>query len=258
MTDFRQLQQAFGAHLRDARQPAPAGIEPRRLQVYRELVYNNIESCLANAFPVLRRLSDAAHWHARVRDFCARHRSLAPQFHRLPEEFLRYLQVEREHVADDPPFLYELAHYEWVDLALSISPLVLDAADVDPDGDILRGIPVLSPLAWSLVYAFPVHRIGPDHQPHAPPAQPTYLVVNRDRQDRVRFLEINPVTARLLASMEEAPQASGQALLLRIAAELSHPQPQAVVEQGVAIFQQLRERDIVLGTRALSATGASD
>lgn len=258
MTDFRQLQHTFAAHLRDTRQPAPPDIEPRRLQIYRELVYSNIESCLANAFPVLRRLSEAAHWHAYVRDFCARHRSLAPQFHRLPEEFLRYLQVEHEHIAGDPPFLYELAHYEWVDLALSISTLALDAADVDLDGDVLQGVPALSPLAWSLVYAFPVHRIGPDHQPDAPPAQPTYLVVNRDRQDRVRFLEVNPVTARLLALMQETPQASGQDLLLRIAAELSHPQPQAVVEQGATIFQQLRERDIVLGARVLPAPGASD
>ena len=250
---FQQLQYALSAHIRDPqRVAAPAGIEDRRLQIYRELFYNNVEGCLASAFPVLRNLSSDALWHARVRDFYARHISHAPQFHRVPEEFLQYLEAEHQPTAEDPVFLRELAHYEWAELELSTSPLELTpapASQVDPNGDWLEQAPVLSPLAWTLAYEFPVHRIGPEFQPQAPGEQPTYLIVNRDRQDRVRFLEINPVTARLMELMEAEPQACGRALLQRIAAELQHPQPQQIVEQGGAIFHQLRERDIVLGTR---------
>jgi hypothetical protein len=36
--------------------------------------------------------------------------------------------------------------------------------------------------------------------------------------------------------------------LSRIADELQHPQPQQVVEGGLAILQQLRQLDIILGT----------
>jgi uncharacterized protein len=250
---FRARQYAFAAHLRDPQRHAVDGIEDRRLKIYRELFYNNVEDCLASAFPVLRRISSDAVWHARVRDFYARHRSAAPQFHRVPEEFLRFLEDERGEHADDPPFLRELAHYEWVELELSISPLEIapghlpDAAD--PNGDPLERPPVLSPLAWTLGYAFPVQRIGPDFQPQEPGAQLTWLIVNRDRQDRVRFLEINAVTARLTALIEEQPQACGRELLRQIAAELQHPQPEAVVAEGARIFDQLRSRDILLGTR---------
>ncbi len=246
---LRQRQYEFAAHLRDPQRHACSGIEERRLRIYRELFYNNVEDCLASAFPVLRRVSGDAVWHARVRDFYARHRSAAPQFHRLPEEFLHYLADERGPHPDDPPFLRELAHYEWVELALSISPLELVADVADADGDLLDGAPVLSPLAWTLRYAYPVQRIGPDFQPQAPAAQPTYLMVNRDRRDRVRFLEINAVTARLAGLMAAEPSASGRALLLRIAAELGHPQPEAVVAEGARILEQLRGRDIVLGSR---------
>lgn len=246
---FQKRQREFAAHLRDPVRNACAGIEDRRLRIYRELFYNNVEDCLASAFPVLRRLSADAVWHARVRDFYARHRSAAPQFHRVPEEFLRFLEAERGEHPDDPPFLRELAHYEWVELELSISPLELTPEIADPNGDLLAQPPLLSPLAWTLAYAWPVQRIGPDFQPQAPGAQPTYLIVNRDRQDRVRFLEVNPVTARLTTLIEAEPAASGRELLLRIAAELGHPQPESVVAEGARILEQLRGRDIVLGTR---------
>lgn len=251
--DFRARQQAFAAHLRDPSRCEVADIEDRRLKIYRELFYNNVENCLAAAFPVLRKLSDDAVWHARVRDFYARHRSIAPQFHRVPEEFLRFLEDERGEHADDPPFLRELAHYEWVELELSVSPLEIAPARrpdaPDPNGDPLAAPPVLSPLAWTLGYTFPVHRIGPDFQPQVPGDAPTWLIVNRDRADNVRFMEINAVTARLTALIEAQPQASGRELLLQIAGELAHPQPEVVVTEGARIFEQLRTRDILLGTR---------
>lgn len=250
---FQRRQFEFSAHLRDPLRNACADAEERRLKIYRELFYNNVEDCLSSAFPVLRRISGDAVWHARVRDFYARHRSGAPQFHRVPEEFLLFLENERGAHPDDPPFLRELAHYEWVELELSTSPLEpglgqgLDAAD--PNGDPLAGVPLLSPLAWTLAYEFPVQRIGPDFQPQQPDAQPNYLIVNRDRHDRVRFLEINAVTARLTSLIETSPDVTGRELLLQIAAELAHPQPQVVLAEGGRIFETLRSRDILLGTR---------
>lgn len=248
--DFQRMQRAFAAHLRDpAAHPGPSGIEDRRLKIYRELFYNNVEDFLATAFPVLRRISSDAVWHARVRDFYARHVSKAPQFYRLAEEFLHFLEHERGVHADDPPFLAELAHYEWVELALSISEAQASPDLADPNGDPLAAPPLISPLAWPLAYAWPVHRIGPEHQPVEPPAQPSYLIVYRTRQDEVRFMEINAVTARLLQLIEENPKAAGHALLLRIAGELQHPQPSLIVEAGRTMLASLRERDILLGTR---------
>ncbi|MES0873087.1 HvfC family RiPP maturation protein [Sinimarinibacterium thermocellulolyticum] len=252
-TDFRARQLAFSAHLRDPRRNEVADIEDRRLKIYRELFYNNVENCLAAAFPVLRKLSSDAVWHERVRDFYARHRCKAPQFHRLPEEFLRFLEEVRTEHPDDPPFLRELAHYEWVELALSVSPLELSPELADPNGDPLAQPPVISPLAWTLAYRYPVHRIGPDFQPSTPGAEPTWLIVNRDRTDTVRFMQINAVTARLMTLIEARPEASGRDLLLDIAAELAHPDPEAVVAEGAQIFERLRARDILLGTRRPAA-----
>lgn len=248
--EFQRVQRAFAAHLRDpAAHAPPPDLEDRRLKIYRELFYNNVEDFLAIAFPVLRKLSSDAVWHARVRDFYSRHVSKSPQFYKLAEEFLHYIEHERGEHPDDPPFLAELAHYEWVELALSISEAEATPDLADPNGDPLAAPPRVSPLAWPLAYTWPVHRISPDEQPGEPPAEPTYLVVYRTRQDEVRFMEINAVSARLLQLIEENPDATGRELLLRIARELQHPQPEQIIDAGRSLLTGLRERDIVLGTR---------
>jgi hypothetical protein len=244
---FRALQHAFTAHLREPdRVPRPAGVEERRMGIYRELLFNNVKGFLDSAFPVTRWLLGDERWLAMVKDFFARHRCATPLFMEIPQEFLSYLENERDG-RSDPPFLYDLAHYEWVELALDVATDSLHGQDVDPNGDLLEGTPALSPLAWPLAYDWPVHRIGPDFLPDQP--QATYLVVYRDRGDRVGFLEANPVTMRLLQLLEEGAEATGRELLMAIAAELRHPAPQVVIQGGHAILEDLRHRDVILGTR---------
>lgn len=246
---FQRLQYRFAAHLRDPkRQPVPRGIEPRRMKIYRELFYNNIEGFLAAAFPVLRRITPDRRWHAMARDFLARHQSHEPLFHRVAEEFLKYLEHERGKVRGDPAFLRELAHYEWVELALSVSELELAPALADPSGDLLAGIPVMSPLARLQSYSFPVQRIGPDFLPAKPVPQPVHIVVWRNREDEVKFMEANAVTARLL-QLIGGRRRTGRQLLQRIARELNHPEPGAVVADGAGLLQGLLQRGIILGTR---------
>lgn len=259
---LRRLQLEFAAHIRDPEHaPPPAGIEDRRLNIYRELFYNNLRDLLGRSFPVIRRLLGEDGWSRMVRDWLVRHRAQTPLFLELPREFLRYLEDERD-APGDPPFLAELAHYEWVELALSIDERDCDDSDIDRDGDLLAGHPVLSPLAWSLAYTWPVHRISPEFQPAEPPAEPTRLVVYRDRADEIGFLEINPVTARLLELLDRAVGASsGRDCLLQIATELGHPAPDTVVAAGAAILEDLRARDVILGVReetvAQSTAGAA-
>lgn len=250
---FQELQYRFAAHLRDpAANAAPAGIEDRRLKIYRELFFNNAEGFLANAFPVLRRITADADWLALVREFYAVHQSQDPLFHGLAGEFLRYLDEERGERAGDWPFLRELAHYEWVELALSVAEDQLSPQLADPNGDLLTARPLVSPLAWTFAYDWPVHRIGPDHLPETAPEQPTLLIVWRTRNDAIKFMEINAVTARLMELLAMESSASGGELLAQIAAELGHPQPEQVIAQGAGILRSLRQRDIVLGSQRLA------
>jgi hypothetical protein len=247
---FMQLQREFARRIRDPQHaPAPAGIEPRRMKVYEDLFSNNLSSMLAGTFPVLHEILGAERWAALIRDFMVRHRAHTPLFPELPQELLEFLATARAGHTDDPPFAYELAHYEWVELALQLAPDP-PAADVDPMGDLLAGVPVVSPLAWPVAYDWPVHRLSVEHQPATPPTQPTFLVVYRDRDDAVRFMEINALTARLLElAGAEGAERCGRDLLSGIAQELGHPDAGAVIGGGAQTLAMLRDHGVLLGVR---------
>jgi hypothetical protein len=245
---LREQQFRLAAHLRDPAAPPPPGIEDRRLKIYRDLFYNSLQGLLAGNFPVIRKLLGDTRWHALVRDFYRDFRAGTPLFPELPREFIQYLQ-ERGGGQGDPPWLLELAHYEWVELALDLS----EASDADeahdPQGDLLAGIPVPSPLAWPLAYAWPVHRLSPDHQPATPPDTPTFLLVRRDATNKVRFSELSALTFRLLQRLSEFPELSGREQLLALAAEAQAGDAETFVALGRDMFEQLRADGVILGTR---------
>ncbi len=246
---FRQVQYAFAAHLRDPeRSPPPPGIEKRRTDLYCDLALTNVRNFISDNFPVLRKLHDDEQWTRLVRDYFARHRNRTPLFSRLATEFLDYLAEERNEPGD-PPFLWELAHYEWMESALRMDLREVSFEGVDRDGDLLAASPMLSPLAWPLAYRFPVHRIGPEFRPRGAPEQPTYLVIYRDLNDEVGFVELNAVAARLIELLGKQTAGTGRELLIQIAAELAHPNPDVVVEGGHDTLRQWRDGHIVLGTR---------
>ena len=250
---FSDIQRAFAAHIREPNlHPAPTDIEDRRMKIYRELFYKNIEGFVSSAFPVLRKLYNDTHWHQMVRDFIHRHQSKTPYFLEISEEFLAYLESEREPTDCDPVFALALARYEWAELALFVAEQSIPEDALPIDQSLLEHVPVLSPLAWSMVFDYPVYQIGETFQPEQPSEKPVCLVVYRNRQDKVAFLEANPVTARLLELCEGNDDArhnkTGRELLEKIAEELQHPDPSMVVKNGADILAQLRQLDIIFGT----------
>lgn len=249
---FQDKQYAFAAHIRDPEhRPAPEGIEDRRMAIYRGLFFNNLRSLLQKNFPVLYKLHNKDQWARFVRQFMQKHQAKTPYFLQLSEEFLAFLQNEYEMQDDDFPFLLELAHYEYIELALSISTTENDLSNVDPDGDLLRGIPVKSELTWPFAYQYAVHRISPDYIPTEPEAQPVYLAVYRQSNDKVGFLELNPVSASLLNAVEENTAGkTGEQLLHEIAANINYPNVDAFVQHGAATLQEMRKLEILTGTRA--------
>mgnify|MGYP001309613234 CR=1 FL=1 len=250
MADALQRQQfQLAAHLRDpAHFEPPPGLEDRRLAIYRELFFNNIEGLLAGNFPVIRKTLGDARWQSLARAFYAGHRSRTPLFAEIGQEFIRFLQDRAAQGSGDPAWLAEMAHYEWVELALQIADDALPAHD--PDGDLVAGIPVLSPFAWALAYAWPVPHIGPDFQPDAAADAPTLLLVRRDAHYDIRFAEISPLVYRLVEILRTG-EASGRQALELLASEAGVDDVDAFVEQGAAMLQRMREEGTVIGTRPL-------
>lgn len=242
------LQRAFAAHLRDPGSAPPIGVDACRMAVYVDLFYNNIERLLATNFPVIRTLHDKPSWHARVRDFYREHRSQTPLFSEISIEFIAWLQQRADTGVDDWPFLAELARHEASELALSLDEHEIAELEHDPNGDVISGVPVPSPLARVHAYRYPVHLIGPDYRPLAAPAQPTLVLLIRNRADAISFLEIDPLSALLIAGLQENRDETGAQCVDAVLAALGRQHDAELRASGLNILKQLRACDAILGT----------
>ena len=238
---LRAQQLMFAHHVRDPGQNAPPpGIEERRLRVYRDLFFNSIGGLLAANFPVIRRtLADEA-WQALVRAFFTGHRCSTPLFTEVAREFVDWLGTRDAVATGDPPWLAELAHYEWIELALQIS-------DVDEPCR-SSSLLALSPFARALAYAWPVHRIGPAWQPGEAPATPTLLLARRDTAGDVHFSELSPLVFRLLQLLDAGtgPLTAADALAT-LALEAGAADDARFAAEGRAMLQRLLDEGPVIG-----------
>ncbi|WP_433741444.1 HvfC family RiPP maturation protein [Pseudomonas putida] len=236
----------MGRYLRDPEHCAPPPeMDPKRAQVYRELVFANLSTLISGTFPVLVQILGDKRWRALVRSFLRDYRAHTPKFGEIAEEFVEFLASGPEALADGswPPFMVELAHYEWVEMALQQSeaePLAAGDADLLPDHPLQ-----VSPLAWPLAYAWPVHLVGPDYQPDEAPEQPTLLLVRRAEDWSVKFSALSPLAWRLLQRIDESPELSGCDQLQALAKEVGATGSPAFLDNGLALLQQMLEEGVV-------------
>ena len=251
LPEFQKKQYAFAAHIRDPdHAPAPEGIEDRRMGVYRNLFFNNLRNLLGGMFPVTRKILSDDRWAHLIRLFMQRHRADTPYFLQLPREFLDFLQHEYELQEDDFPFLLELAHYEYAEIELSISEDVNDVDGVDPEADLVANVPVKSALTRVFAYRYPVHRVSPDYLPQEPAEQPVFLALYRGEDDKVHFLELNPVTAGLLEAIEHNEKGrTGEQMLRSLAKQIGYPDADALVAHGATALNEMRQLEILTGAR---------
>ncbi|MBI5331631.1 MAG: putative DNA-binding domain-containing protein [Betaproteobacteria bacterium] len=246
--DFQAYQRAFTARIRDPKaHPRPPGAPARRMKVYEELLFNNLEGFLLACFPVCRKILGVRRWSRLVRSFFRDHASHTPYFRQIPEEFLRYLQDEWTPTESYPAFLPELAHYEWVELELDTSNRDRDLPAHDPAGDLMAGRPLLNPVLRVLAYRWPVHRLSPRFKPDQTPEQPTFLMAFRTLEDlEVHFTVVNAATARLLSLLQERPGLTGADALEILAREMGADAP-AMRAHGEELLADLRHQGVLLG-----------
>jgi len=244
--DLKAKQLEFSAYIRDPfNNSKPADVAQQRMETYRELFFNNIDSFLSSNFPVLRKILDDTQWFELSQDFFAKHPCKTPYFSEIPEEFIDYLQNERQNNTDHP-FLLELAHYEWVEMALSISKEEINANTDEFITNLAEESLALSALAWPLVYQFPVQQISPSFLPETAPEQATYLLVYRNIDDEVNFIQIPAMTYRLLQLIQNNSGLSCNDCLIKVAEESAHPEPNIIIDAGLQVLKNLAKKNIIL------------
>jgi hypothetical protein len=160
---------------------------------------------------------------------------------------LQYLQQERQH-ANDWPFLAELAHFEWIELQLSIAESEPVARKPLSDVELLNNMPVFAPVMQLLHYHWPVQDIGPSFLPSEPLTTATHILGFRDSDDQVQFIALNPATARLILLLNNG-LAGHQALQAMRSDDLSDAQFLEFTHFGQRILADLHSQGAIIDIR---------
>lgn len=238
---LREQQFTLSKYIRDPENNSPPpDIEDRRLAIYRDLFYNNIEGLLAGNFPVIREMLDDETWHELIHAFYREYLCQTHLFPEVPREFIRFLETRVDKGEQDPPWLMELAHYEWVELALDLAENDDSANNIlVQQENILDTAFSLSPLAWPLGYQWPVHRLSPGYLPNETPDSPTFLLVRRDHEYKVHFDEISALIFRLLQLISDSPDSTARQQLTALAEEANTDDLSSFIELGLGLYENL-------------------
>src|SRR3546814_17100011 len=77
----------------------PPGVEPRRLDLYRELFFNNIAGLLGGNFPVRRPIHGEKRWQGLVPAFYHEHGGSTPQFYEMAAALMTYREQRATQIA---------------------------------------------------------------------------------------------------------------------------------------------------------------
>ncbi|MCG9696876.1 putative DNA-binding domain-containing protein [Shewanella sp. Isolate11] len=244
--DFVEVQQSFIDHIRDPQQPLPIGTDERRMKVYRELFFNNIKGFVSNGFPVLCSLYSEERWQALIQQFFVQHDCKTPIFIEIAQEFISFLQHEYQAKADDPSFMLELAHYEWLELLVATA---FDNPSYQRVDNIESDKLVLSNSAKVAQYHYPVQKISSDYRPITPDEQPSLFCIYRDAEDEVCFLQLNPLAAQVLAYIELQEAISFDDICQWLRDTYSEMDAQMLVSGCRQMLQQMADKEIVLSSQ---------
>jgi hypothetical protein len=245
MMAFQATQRQFLAYLRNpVQQPLPMGFAPRGATIYVDLLYNKFNDSLTTCFPVSHAILGEMAWQRLLKDFIAEHRCLSPYYRQIPDEFVLYLQNERQ-AKDDPLFLAELAHFEWMELALSIAEAEPFAIETLSDAQLMDAVPVFAPVMRLLHYVWPVQQINLAYQPDEPPPVATHILGFRDTVDQVQFIAFNPATAGLILHLQNRHTA--RQVLQELGKDLTPSELSNLMLFGKGILADLHRQGAIIG-----------
>ncbi|WP_133139716.1 DUF2063 domain-containing protein [Legionella genomosp. 1] len=230
------LQTTFTSSLRHSEESA----DTSRINLYQNLVFSSFNDLIKPCFPVLKSIISASLWEELIRDFIRNHPVSTPLFYQIPGEFVRFLQ-ESANLSKHPPFLADLAHYEWMELVIE---LAMDESEQVPATAVapLTGVFRFSTTAAMHHYHYPVEQISENYLPQQP--EDSFLIIWRDANDKVGFMKITAFVYHLLNYMTENKTSACSTLDLE-----NHPQREELASLCEKLLNELRDKNILLPAR---------
>lgn len=208
---LQKFQLEFGDYLRS--QSASDTIPHKVGKIYQDLIFNNVSSFLNQCFPICRAIL-GDNFKTLSLYFFQRYPTHSPYFSEIPMQFVDFLSKLNDDNDSDwhnaitlqksdadfvPDYLPELAHYEWLELYVDTLPDTTPKVIIDSNNSY-----ALNHSVQNHHYHYPVHTISVDNSDIEP--SDAFLVVLKDNNDKIEFIQINALTHLLIDFMQNSEQ----------------------------------------------------
>jgi uncharacterized protein len=164
----------------------------------------------------------------------------------IPKALVDYLQTLDLATHHLPPYTFQLAHYEWVELYLSKLPDAAPASPATPvqqAGDLAETVLQLPAAHMLLSYDYAVHLLSKKQAQLA--ASPTYLLVYRKADFNIGFIALNAVSYDLLQRIQSEQINVSQHLQQLAQQRLPHLSLDSVSEFGLQLLYSLYQQQAI-------------
>ncbi len=186
------VQAEFSQYLRTSNQNHP---KSPAWQIYHRLLRANLTEVLNGVYTRTIQALGLEFWNILIDRFFERYEAKTRYFYELPDEFLAFLW-QNKGLYRDRPWLFALAHFEWMELALTVSTEVLaEKSRVSYSKSLSFK---LSPLAHYCEYEYAVYPGDSAYKALAKRAQTWQGLVYRNREHQVRWFELDAWTVRII------------------------------------------------------------
>lgn len=193
---FHSTQRQFCDWIRNPELEPPQSFAVNRMQVYRDLLFNNVCSFINLVFPVAQAMLPEQQWQQLLIEFFQKSQCQSPFYNDISLQFREYLNEQQHPILQQYPWLAELLQYEWLELYLDTVEIESPALTQDRDWQLTTQI-------WVLAYQYPVYQWTTAMTPALVELTPSAIMVWRDEVDRVRFEVLFPLFAVLIEQLNQ-------------------------------------------------------
>ncbi len=207
--NFQSHQHAFTQWIRHPDEaPLPIGISSQRMNTYRNLIFNNIESFVEHTFPIAKALLPNELWRSLIDEFFQYGQCDSPYYYDISLHFKEFLEQDifdsesstdssplnhLKNLHSDYPWLRELMQYEWMELYVEMAEV--EWQNDNPDLQ-------LKTTCWILAYQYPVHTWAVNTTADEIQVQPSCLLVFRDQKFMTHVYPIHPMWAFIIDTLQ--------------------------------------------------------
>lgn len=193
---FHTTQRQFCDWIRDPELELPHNFTAHRMQVYRDLLFNNICSFINLVFPVARAMLSEQQWQQLLAEFFQKSQCQSPLYNDISLQFREYLSEQQHPILQQYPWLEELLQYEWLELYLDTVEIETSILAEDQDWQLTTQV-------WILAYQYPVYCWTVTMKLEQVEQAPSAIMVWRDDQDRVCIEPLSPLFAVMIEQIQQ-------------------------------------------------------